>query len=54
VDKRTYLNVSFDVKDVAKECGAFFDYENKKWYIPNNCKKREILLEKYQTIPDPR
>jgi Domain of unknown function (DUF5710) len=51
---RTYLDVNYDVKDVAKEYGAWYDPDYKKWYIPSSCKNREILLGKYHRIPDPR
>lgn len=33
-EKRTYLNVSYKDKDIAKLLGAMYDGAEKKWYIP--------------------
>jgi hypothetical protein len=32
--QRVYLRVSFAQKDEAKDVGAFWDRDAKKWYVP--------------------
>ena len=45
----TYLNVSFNDKDLAKKYGAKFDFTKNLWYIPPNISEinKNTLLEKW-------
>ena len=46
-DKKIYLNVSFAEKDDAKQLGAKWAFDKKKWYVMENCPNKDILLERY-------
>lgn len=43
--QKYYLNVPFEEKDEAKELGACFDWENKKWYYKNE--EEKYLFKKW-------
>lgn len=40
--QRVYLNVDFDMKDIAKSLGAKWDLDKKIWYAPNQSFKNLI------------
>ena len=46
-DYRYYINVRYEVKDDAKEHGARWDNNYKRWYIPPRCKHTYYLKQKY-------
>lgn len=46
---KIYLNVSYAQKDDAKKLGAKWDHSKKRWYIMENNKHKNILIEKYLT-----
>jgi hypothetical protein len=48
-----YLAVPFEEKDEVKKLGAKWDNNEKKWYILDNLKNKEILLEKYKINNNP-
>ena len=52
---REYILVLFEEKDHAKQLGARWDAEVKKWYIPDNVKKinKLTLREKYKINNEP-
>ena len=52
---REYISVLFEEKDHAKQLGARWDAEVKKWYIPDNVKKinKLTLREKYKINNEP-
>jgi hypothetical protein len=54
LEPRTYLDVTFAKKDKAKEMGAFYDVNYKKWCIRPYCRNPQGLLKEYKVIPDPR
>jgi len=39
--EKVYVYVDFKHKDIAKQCGAKFDWDEKKWYIYGN--KQDFL-----------
>jgi hypothetical protein len=53
-DIDTYLDVSYTSKDRAKLLGAYYDGNQRKWYIPRYCKNKQALLKEYKVILDPR
>jgi len=44
---KIYLKVSYANKDDAKELGAKWDKGRKAWYVNENYKNSEVLVEKY-------
>ena len=54
LEPRTYLNISYANKDKAKEMGAFYDANHRKWCIRPYCRNPLQLLKEYKVIPDPR
>ena len=44
--KKNYLNVPFSQKEKAKELGAKWDRNNKKWYYLDNIENNKIELIK--------
>ena len=45
-DTKNYINVPFENKDFAKECGAKWDVHKKKWYYGNNLSNDNIDILK--------
>lgn len=46
--KKIFLNVPFKLKDKAKEFGAIFDPDIKKWYIRDNFMNKDEILEMFE------
>jgi len=47
---KIYLNVPFSQKDDAKKLGAKWDRSKKKWYVLENNKNKDDLIQKYLII----
>ena len=45
--KKIYLKVSYNQKEDAKKLGAKWDFRKKKWYIFDNNKNKDDIIEKY-------
>ena len=54
LEPRTYLDITYAKKDKAKEMGAFYDVNHKKWCIRPYCRNPQGLLKELKVIPDPR
>jgi hypothetical protein len=53
LSKKVYLAVPFSEKEDAKELGAKFDWENKKWYILSNHTNLDKAQEKWKINTEP-
>lgn len=48
INKKVYLDISYNEKDNAKLLGAKWDNENKLWYAPDSSIKYQKLIDKYK------
>lgn len=48
--KKIYLDVPYAKKEIAKEHGAKWNPDEKKWYILDTCKSKDILLDLFNQI----